>query len=190
MRLGILGGSFDPVHRGHRQMARFVLDADRVDQVVVVPAHASPFKDKVQASAQDRLAMARLAFADCAACRVEDIDLRRPRPSFMVDTLELLRQRYPDGDFFLIIGADNLAGFPQWNRVQEILTRARVLVLGRNDLNLEIEDRFADRFHFLEGFDERVSSREIRAMLASGEVPDAMLDPAVMRYIAANALYT
>lgn len=196
MRLGILGGSFDPVHRGHRQMARFVLETDLVDQVMVIPANLSPFKDRTVASAENRLAMTRLAFADCDRCLVDDMDLQRPGPSYMVDTLALLRERRPADTLHLIIGADNLAGLPRWHRAEEILEQARVLVLGRDGLeNHQLENRqlevrqLEDRFRFLPEFDERVSSREIRAMLAAGEVPADKLDPAVIRYIAAHALY-
>lgn len=189
MGIGVLGGSFDPVHRGHVAMARHALASSFVREVLVVPARLSPYKERSGASPDERLAMARLAFHDLAQCRVDDLELQRPHPSYMVDTLDQLRARHPGRKFYLIIGADNVAGFSGWRQAPRILEMAEVLVLGRHGHPAGGAALPSDRFHWLAGFDERVSSREIRAMLAEGVLPGSLLDPAVSRFIVENALY-
>ncbi len=189
MPLAILGGSFDPVHCGHVEMAKHVLDNRFASEVLVIPAFISPFKATVGASAQDRLDMVRLAFANCSHIEVDDREIRRGGSSFMIETLEELQQENPDRSLRLILGADNLSGFPQWHRAGKILDLAQVLVLGRHGHKADFLGPLPPSFISVPGFDQRVSSTEIRAILAAGSTADDLLPVAVERHIRDNGLY-
>lgn len=170
-------------------MANHVLQFDHVDDVLVVPANVSPFKADAGASAAHRWHMLVLAFASCDRCRVDDIELQRSPPSYMVETLEMLQVRGEDRELFLIIGADNVADFHHWHRASDIVELAQILVLGRDGLTALPPPQWSHRFHFLPGFDEQVSSSRIRAMLAAGEASNRFLDPSVINYITEHGLY-
>ncbi len=199
----LLGGSFDPVHDGHVAMAEHVLQNRWAQFVHVMPAWLSPHKTQSEATAADRLEMARLAFADISGVVIDTLELDRGQSCYTVDTVANLQQIYPDDQWLLVIGGDNLTSFTQWNRPEELLSRVPVLVLGRqgNDLQeaaaaLPGVDR--QRLHLVPDFDQRVSSTAVRAMLASGaarqdnsieQMVDAGICRAVARYIVDHQLY-
>jgi nicotinate-nucleotide adenylyltransferase len=189
MALAVLGGSFDPVHNGHVAMAEFVLTSNLASKVHVVPAFLSPFKQQSTAPADDRLAMVQQAFAPVEHCVVDTREIIRQGQSYMVETLLEMKEEDPGQSFRLILGADNLAGFWQWHKPEQILTLAKILVLGRQGQAFVVPDHHRDSFIFYPQFDHRVSSTEIRAMLASGEEATALLPAAVARYIQKNGLY-
>jgi nicotinate-nucleotide adenylyltransferase len=189
MPLAVLGGSFDPVHCGHVEMARHILEHDLARDVLVIPAYNSPLKTKTSASAKHRLAMARLAFSDNPNCQVDEREILRGGPSFMIETLEQLHRQYPDRSLRLIMGADNVTDFSLWHRYRDILALVRVLVLGRGDHQDHFSDDSHSSFIAVPGFDQRVSSTEIRAILASGQSAGDLLPAGVAGYIQSSGLY-
>ena len=189
MKLAVLGGSFDPIHNGHVAMAEFVLKKGLANRVVVIPAYQSPFKSGSTASPQARLTMANLAFAHNDDVQVDDIEILRQGPSYMVETLHQLHEANPDCTLRLIVGADNVGGFFKWKEPLEILLLAEILVLGRqgNPINIPTEHRESFLLH--PEFDMRMSSTEIRVMLADRSSASDFLPPAVAQYIQSNELY-
>jgi len=131
MRIGLLGGSFDPVHYGHLRAAQWALGAFDLREVRLVPARQSPFKGPCAASEGDRRAMLDLAVADNPALRVDACELEREAPSYTVDTLKVLAERNPKAHFTLILGSDAALGFEEWRESGEIRRRAEIRVLGR-----------------------------------------------------------
>lgn len=189
MPLAVLGGSFDPVHCGHVAMARHILDAGLAREVRVIPACNSPFKTGAVVTAEDRLAMVRLAFAACSDCIVDGREIKRGGPSYMVETLEELHNEFPERKLRLIIGADNVAEFSRWHRSSDLLSLARVLVLERPGQVQNELDHLSSSFIVVSGFDQRVSSSEIRAILAAGQTPGEFVPPEVAEYIRDKSLY-
>ena len=115
MRIGIFGGSFDPIHHGHVILARAAREKLGLDRIVFIPAHQSPHKTEGKpASAEDRLAMIQLATAGEDGFEVADLELHRPPPSYTVDTLRELQTSHPNDEFVLLIGADNVSRFETW----------------------------------------------------------------------------
>lgn len=133
LRLGVFGGSFDPPHLGHLIAASQAAERERLDRVLFVPAGRSPFKDKEPAaSAADRLAMLRLAVGDDARFAVDEREVKRPPPSYTIDTLRDLRKEHgADVELVLLLGIDALAGFPGWREVSEIVRMAEIGVVAR-----------------------------------------------------------
>lgn len=129
MRLGILGGSFDPIHNGHLTIAEAARDTHKLDRVLFIPAGQAPQKKGHIASTEDRLAMVRLAIEGRPGFEVSDIELQREGKSFTVDTLEQLKT--DDNELFFILGEDSIQNLLSWYKPQRILTLARVVVVNR-----------------------------------------------------------
>lgn len=185
-RLGVFGGSFDPPHRAHRVVAEAALTQLELDAVLWIPARRPPHKpDRILAEDGDRLAMVELAISGEPCFRVDTRELERDGPSYTVDTLNSLRQEYPDARLFLIIGADNLEGFPDWKQPGRIRELAQLVVYGRSGSPVDPEDDVVE----LDGGLWPDSSTEARERIEAGGDTDDVLDPAVQSYIRSHALY-
>ncbi len=130
--IGIFGGTFDPVHFGHLRPALEVLERMALDQIRFIPARQPPHRDQPLASAEHRLAMLKLALADQPGFVMDDRELRRSGPSYMIDTLHSLREDYGvDRPFCLILGLDAFSGLESWHRWQEILDATHIVIAQR-----------------------------------------------------------
>ena len=114
MKIALLGGSFDPVHYGHLQMAKEAMQVLKVDEVWFIPAKKTPLKDRILTSDTDRLAMLKIALADFPQFKVNPIEMQREGTSYTIDTLEALRKQYPSYTFYWLIGNDQLEQFDLW----------------------------------------------------------------------------
>ena len=131
-KIGILGGTFNPPHMAHLNMARAAVTEGGMDEVIWIPNGDPPHK-KPEISAGDRLMMTRLAVADEARMSVSDIEISRPGRSYMAETLELLSAEHPDDKLFLICGEDMLAGLASWYRAAKIFELADILAFRREN---------------------------------------------------------
>ncbi len=201
MRVGLFGGSFDPIHQGHVEP---VLEAQRqlaLDRVVYLPTAFPPHKRaRSFAPALARFAMVELALLDHADLWVSSHELTLDRPAYTVETLAHFRAAEPESDLFLIIGADSFLEFSSWVRWREILDLARLVVLTRPgfmpdasqaalapELQAAVD---AGLVHFVENTPLAVSSTEVRRCLAAGDsIPDGWLSPRVVGYAAKYRLY-
>ena len=194
MRIGCLFGTFDPPHFGHVALARHMLNACGLDQVWLVVTPQNPFKTDRQLSPDEhRLAMTRLAVRGVDGLVASGFEIDLPRPSYTVDSLRFMRHRWPDHDFALIIGSDNLAGFHRWKEAEDILEYHELLVYPREGF----QDHLAtSAFHGHPGLRIvadapmlPVSSTEIRRRIKAWEPVDDLLSPAVLSYIRHHRLY-
>lgn len=196
MRIGIFGGSFDPVHSGHRWLARFVVEALSLDKLLIIPASMSPFKESTGASPEDRLNMCRAAFPeDCF--EVSDIELRRGGKSYTVDTVNAVRELYPDASLYLITGSDQILSFDRWYRFRDILSMVTLTGVSREGgVKREELERFADgrlrpfgECLILEFSPVEISSTRLRQMLEKGEDTGELLPEGVKDYVEKKGLY-
>jgi nicotinate-nucleotide adenylyltransferase len=190
-KIGVYGGTFDPIHLGHVHVAEAARAALGLDRVVLVPARESPLKRGIErAPVEDRLAMARLAIEGRSWLAVSDVEARRVGPSYTVDTLRAIRAGLADGDeLYFIAGADVLAELPRWYRVDEVLSLARFCVAARPGFPLEVPDAFLGRIETVAIEPRPISASEVRRRLRAGEDASELLAPAVLRYIRARGLY-
>lgn len=195
-RLGVYGGTFDPVHCGHLAVARSVREAFDLDRILFIPARQSPLRAPPLASAQDRLAMVRRAIDGLPGFEVSAIDIERPGPSYMVDTLQGLASQRPAAEPFLILGADALDELPAWRQAGRILAAAQIITVPRPGHSTEMPRKVltlhpnADRrihLHRMPPVD--ISASRIRAQCARGRPVDAWVPRSVAEYIAAHDLY-
>jgi nicotinate-nucleotide adenylyltransferase len=204
-RVGIFGGSFDPVHAGHLHVARAAQAARGLEQVVFVPAARPPHKpERILASGADRVAMLELALAgEPASSRwsVADLELERSGPSYTIDTVRELPGRLglaPQAELYLLLGSDNLRDLPRWREADELLSRVHPIVLARSPLEpilRELQRELAPelvaklRAGLLDLSPVEVSSSDVRGQLARGEDPGRALPAGVLEYIRRQGIY-
>jgi len=204
-RVGLFGGSFDPVHAGHLHAARAALDAFALDRVVFVPARLPPHKPgRRLASGADRLAMLHLAVQGEPRFLVDDLELGRAGPSFTIDTVRALPARVGERDdvpIYLILGSDNVEGLATWRDAAELLARVQPVIVHREgepreaieavERALGPEVAAKVRAGYLRLPPVPVSPTGIRARIAGASGADAELelDPAVLAYIKRHGLY-
>lgn len=181
MKLGVFGGSFDPVHVGHLAIALAALDCVPLDRVLFVPARRSPLKDHGPvAAAADRLAMLRLATAHEPRFSVSTLELDRPGASYTVETLDSLAGQ---GELFLILGADAANDLARWHRPERITELATLLVAARPGVASAGTHRTFDA----PALD--LSSRELRARAARGRSLRYLVPDAALGYLEGHRLY-
>jgi nicotinate-nucleotide adenylyltransferase len=200
-RVGLMGGSFDPVHTAHLALARTALAHLSLDQVRWIPVGQPWQKARRLAAPEHRLAMVTLATQGEPRFTVDDIEIRRDGPSYTLDTVRELQARGGLGQearnhWFLIIGQDQYANLPTWHGWHELIDRVTLAVACRGDQQPRPARELADTPHrmvVLPMPPMTVSSTDIRARLAQGDAADtlapAMVPPAVARYIANHQLY-
>lgn len=188
-KIALLGGTFDPVHYGHLQLAEWIKNKLKLDSVLFIPVHNHPFsKRKDITPAEYRLNMLRLAVSGYDYFEVSTIELERDGISYTVDTLHSLHKRLPETEFYLLIGDDNLAEFHKWKKAEEIPKLARVVVFRRVGLSESSKEEYSD-FIFVNNPLIKISSSEIRKHLRNGRPVDEYIPPAVVEYIRRNRLY-
>jgi nicotinate-nucleotide adenylyltransferase len=181
-RIGLLGGSFDPVHYGHLRAAQWALEAFELREVRLVPARQSPFKGPSAASSEDRRAMLSLAVRDNPALAVEDCEIQRDAPSYTVDTLRALAARWPEARFVLILGSDAAAGLDQWRESAEVRRLAEIRVLGRPGHEAVVADAVP-----FEGL--AIASTDLRAAVKASKSIRYLTPESVRLYIEEKGLY-
>lgn len=196
----MFGGTFNPIHRGHVTVARAAVERLGLSRLVLMPSASPPHKSSEElAPSEDRLAMCRLAAAEDARLAVSDLELRRPPPSYTVDTLAELQREHPAAELLLVIGADMLRDFHLWRRFDEIARLSRLITLPRPGVTVgpltELRRALGDAAaaQILRDVQDTplvdVSSTEIRRRLAAGRSVDDLVPQAVARYIVEHRLY-
>jgi nicotinate-nucleotide adenylyltransferase len=200
MRIGIFGGSFDPVHRGHLTLAESCRMQAALDRVWFVPAAHQPFKpDGPFASNTDRLAMLEIALADNEAYEISTLEIDRGGMSYTMDTLLTVESLVPKAQLFLLLGADSLVDFPYWRRPADICRVATPLVVnraGERPPNFEHLEGIvsAERLSEIKSAQvemppQPISSSEVRRLVATGGEWEAKVPQGVAQYIRDHKLY-
>ncbi|MBF7143992.1 MULTISPECIES: nicotinate-nucleotide adenylyltransferase [Pseudomonas] len=207
-RIGLLGGTFDPVHIGHLRSALEVADILALDELRLVPNARPPHRGEPQVSPTQRLAMVEQAVQDIAPLCVDGRELLRERPSYTIETLEAVRDELAtDDQLFLLLGWDAFCGLPGWHRWNELLAHCHIIVLQRPDADSEPPDALRNllaaravgspaglhgpsgSIAFVWQTPLAVSATQIRQLLASGKSVRYLVPDAVLAYIEAHGLY-
>jgi nicotinate-nucleotide adenylyltransferase len=207
-KVGILGGTFDPIHIGHLRAAMEVAEVLQLDELKLIPSARPPHRDTPEVSAQDRLAMVRLAVQGVEPLSVDDRELLRDSASWTIDTLQSLRSELTvDDQLFLLLGWDAFCGLPGWHRWEELLAHCHIVVLQRPDADEEAPEMLRDliaarraadpmviegaagKIAFIYQAPLAISATQIRQLLASDRSARFLLPDAVLTYIHAHRLY-
>ena len=195
MKHGIVGGTFDPVHVGHIAMAEAGADCADLDRVLLVPSNVPPHRSAAVAPAADRLEMSRLAAAGHRRLEVSDIELRRPGPSYTVDTLRQLKTERPDDELRLVLGWDAARDIGAWRSPDELMRLAGLVIVTRpgysrpSPADLAAAGIDAARVVICDAQTPDVDSTDVRRLIEEGGSLEGFLDPAVELHIRRRGLY-
>lgn len=197
MRIGIYGGSFDPVHNGHINAARNFMEELSLDKIIIVPAYCSPFKKGLAVTpSQHRLNMCNIAFGNTEGFEVSDAEILRADEGYMSDTVAQIREQYPDAELFLLLGSDQLLTFQKWHAWSKITDEVTVAAAARtwdDDAAMEAAAAVLRSYGaevIIVPIDvKELSSTDVREAVRRGDDISAMVPPGVAEYIWDNYLY-
>lgn len=199
-RIGIYGGSFDPIHMGHLLVAETCREQLQLDEVRFIPAHVSPFKvDQYPSDDKQRMEMLQLAVSGQDSFLVDSRELERGGVSYTVDTLRELHQEMPGNEFYFLMGADSLVDFLKWKEPKEICRLAWIVVVGRGghaEISWSVLEGLLDKGRYQQTLGMKInmplielSSSELRERAATGRSLRFRMPRSVEQYIKTNQLY-
>ena len=191
MRIGIFGGSFNPIHSGHAIIAHHIITSGVVDRLWLMVSPVNPLKvDKErQVNDTDRLRMVEMVSRPMEHVETSAFEFTMPKPSYTIDTLNALQAKFPDDEFYLVIGADNWVVFDRWRNNKEILAKYHVFIYPRLGHEVNIPDNLKDRITLIDAPVIELSSTEIRERLAKGQSVRYYVPDEVLKYIERKHLY-
>lgn len=196
--LGILGGSFNPVHWGHIYLAKLAMDRFALTRVLLLPSGDPPHKpEKGMLSACHRLAMVRLAAEELPGLTVSDMEVRRRGKTYSVDTLEILKAALPQTELYYIIGTDAFLGFWEWRNVPRVVELCTLLVFMRPgcdmqavfDMAQDLREKVGAKVHLFNDMGIDVSASMVRSHIKKGKPIERLVPPSVAAYIQRHGLY-
>lgn len=191
MRIGIYGGSFNPIHKGHTSLAQALVEKGIVDELWLLVSPLNPLKQSVSADIAEyehRLNMATLATQDLKGVKASDFERHLPIPSYTINTLHKLSDTYPQHDFSLVIGADNWERFPHWYHAQEIIATSNIYIYRRPNCTID-ESSLPPTVQMVDTPLYDISSTQIRKAAKKGESLTKYVDSCVEQYIKKHHLY-
>lgn len=199
-KIGLFGGTFDPIHNGHLHIARAFADELALDMVVFLPA-GNPYHktEHTRTDAQHRLAMTELAVGHDPRFAVSDCDIIRKGATYTFDTVQIFRQQFPSAQLWWLLGSDSLLQLHTWKKWQTLVNQTHIAVAAREGDNIAQAPRELHGWidsalqngslHLLQTPMYNISSTEIRRRIRNGEPVSGLIDPRVENYIARNHLY-
>ena len=191
MKIGIFGGSFDPIHIGHAIIAQHIISNGIVDRLWYMVSPVNPLKaDKVrQVNDTDRLRMVEMVSRMMEGVETSAFEFTMPKPSYTIDTLNALQGKFPEDEFYLVIGGDNWQVFGKWRNSEEILAKYHVLIYPRLGYEVNIPEELKERVQLVDAPIIELSSTEIRERLANGLSVRYYVPDEVLNYIERKQLY-
>ena len=182
-RIGLLGGTFDPIHNGHIAIAKTAIKQLKLDKLLLIPA-GNPWQKSEFSDSKHRLKMVKKAGNDLEKVEVSDIEVNKTGPTYTFETLQELHKKYPNSELILILGSDAIAGFDTWKEPNLVKTLARIYVVQR-------AGDFTQDWHFdrIQMPPIEISSTEIRERVKNNESISELVPKSVNEYISANGLY-
>lgn len=198
MKIGILGGTFDPVHFGHLSIAKQALEELALDKLIIVPAKLQPFKlDQPVTIGKHRIEMLKLAFKDFEKVTISEYELDKNEVSYTINTLSAFRKEYPDSELWFLMGTDSFLKIEIWKNARDLLSQFNLIVGARpgykeQELDTQInhlEKTYGTKIYKLSNEKIDISSTDIRKRINQGEAIDQWVPLTVERYITDYALY-
>jgi len=190
-RLGILGGTFDPIHSGHLILAEQLKDELKLQKVIFIPSANPPHKENHPVSpAKDRLKMVKIAIQDNPDFLISDIELRRGGKSYTIDTLTRLVKFYKDSELFFLLGSDAIDELPTWKEPDKIFQKVKVVIALRPGFDrINQKNRFVQKSLVVPINGLNISSSQIRERIREGKSIRYLVPPGVEKFIRSKKLY-
>ena len=191
MRIGIFGGSFDPIHIGHAIIAQHIIGSGAVDRLWFMVSPVNPLKadKKRQVADTDRLRMVEMVSRPMEGVETSAFEFTMPKPSYTIDTLNALQAKFPDDEFYLVTGGDNWQIFDKWRNSEEILAKYHLLIYPRLRYEVNIPDELKDRVTLVDAPIIEISSTQVRERLSQGLSVRYYVPDEVLGYIERKQLY-
>lgn len=191
-KVGLFFGSYNPIHIGHLILGNYILENSDLEELWFVVSPQNPLKNK--ATLLDdyiRLDMVNLAVKNYPKMRASNIEFSLPKPSYTIDTMTYLREKFPDNMFCLIMGEDNLGSLPKWKNYEKLLEQNQIIVYPRVFEEKKKESDYIqhENIHLIEAPIIELSATEIRTMLKDGKNVRPMLPPEVFEYLDGSSFY-
>jgi len=191
MQVGLLFGTFDPIHIGHLALSNYIKEFFPLDEIWFIVSPLSPFKMNFNLTNENhRLNMVNIAIKKIPFFKCLDIEFHLPKPSYTINTLNFLSTNYKNLSFYLIMGSDNYINLNKWYNYQEIITNYKIIVYPRDDFNLNKEKKLKENIYFINAPKIEISSTFIRNSLKENKNILCFLPDGVYEYIKENKLYT
>ncbi|MBR5031027.1 MAG: nicotinate-nucleotide adenylyltransferase [Muribaculaceae bacterium] len=189
-RIGIFGGSFNPIHVGHALIASHIVESGVIDSLWLMVSPQNPLKENADLESDYH----RLRMTELVSRRIENVttsafEFNLPKPSYTIDTLSALQAKFPDDEFYLVIGADNWCVFDRWKAGEEIISKFHILIYPRHGYHIVIPEKYSDRVTVVAAPIIEVSSTQVRERLAEMKSVSFYVPEAVEKYIVKNKLY-
>ena len=191
MKIGIFGGSFNPIHSGHAIIAHHIITSGAVDRLWLMVSPVNPLKvgHERQVADTDRLRMVEMVSHNLENVETSAFEFTMPKPSYTIDTLNALQAKFPDDEFYLVTGADNWVIFDRWRNSEEILAKYHLLVYPRLGYDVVIPEELRDRVTLVDAPIIELSSTMVRERLAKGLSARYYVPNEVLSYIERKGLY-
>ncbi|MBE6316284.1 MAG: nicotinate-nucleotide adenylyltransferase [Bacteroidales bacterium] len=191
MKIGIFGGSFNPIHSGHAIIAHHIISSGAVDRLWLMVSPVNPLKVGLeqQVADTDRLRMVEMVTRPLENVETSAFEFTMPKPSYTIDTLNALQAKFPDDEFYLVTGADNWVIFNRWRNSEEILAKYHLLVYPRLGYDVVIPEELRDRVTLVDAPIIELSSTAVRERLAQGLSARYYVPDEVLSYIERKGLY-
>ncbi len=195
-RIGLFGGSFNPIHNGHINLAETVKRKAKLDKIILIPSGTAPHKSSLEyAAAEDRLEMCRLAVEDIPEIEVSDFEIKRTGKSYSIFTVEHFKKLYPDDELFLLLGSDMLLSFEEWFEFKKILKNVTLIVASRTGSDYDVLEKEAKKLEqygkiiVINDIAVPASSTNIRKLIKNNEDLSCYLNGKVVKYIILKKIY-
>ncbi len=191
-KIGLFFGSFNPIHIGHLILANYILENSDMDELWFVVSPQNPFKDKKSLlKDHNRLDMVQLAIKNYPNMRASSVEFSLPKPSYTIDTLTYLHEKYPDYLFALIMGEDNLNGLAKWKNSENLIANHQIIVYPRAFEGEKKDHEYLqhENISLIQAPVIEISATEIRNMIKAGKNVRPMLPPEVFEYLDGSAFY-
>ena len=190
MKIGILGGSFNPIHIGHAILANYITQYTDIEQLWLMVSPQNPLKEDLSSTYDiHRLAMAELVASKCDNVITSGLEFTLPKPSYTINTLNVLKEKFPEHEFVLIIGADNWQNFDKWKDSDLIIKNHHIMVYPRKGYDIMIQEELSHRVSMLKSPIVEVSSTFVREQLKDNRNMNFYLPQDVYKYILEKRLY-
>lgn len=189
-RIGIFGGSFNPIHVGHALIASYIVENSEIDTLWLMVSPQNPLKENSSlASDYHRLRMTELVSRRLENVVTSAFEFDLPKPSYTIDTLNAIHEKFPDDELYLVIGADNWGLFDRWKAGDEIISKYHILIYPRRGFDIVIPEKYCDRVSVVDAPLIEVSSTQVRERLAQLKSVSFYVPEPVEKYIIENNLY-
>jgi nicotinate-nucleotide adenylyltransferase len=181
-RIGLLGGTFDPIHYGHLTIAQLALESCRLDQLIFIPAGEPPHKNKTSITvASHRLRMVELALSVHPQFGLNDVEIRQKKPSYSINLLAFFQKLYPDADLYLVMGADSLMELETWYEYQNLLSQTHLIVMKRDGIPVQkLKEKIC---HFVRSYGAQIHvATSIQLNISSSQIRDRVHQHQSIRY--------